>query len=648
MTDLMPEKIDLTSMRMSSEKLDQLREIVPEAFTEGKIDFDALRRSLGDAVETAPRDERFGLRWPGKSQLQQVINQPSVGTLVPQQDESVNWDTTENIIIEGDNLEVLKLLQKSYAGKAKMIYIDPPYNTGNDFVYPDNHVEGLQSYLEFSGQADSSGRKLQSNTESEGRYHANWLNMMYPRMYLARNLLRQDGVIMVSIDDWEVNHLRSLLNDIFGEENFVDTIIWKKRYGGGAKEKHLVSLHEYTLFFARNKNALKEIYIPLTNETVARYYKSRDSQFEKRGPYRTHPLEATKSMDARPNLVFPILSPDGTEIWPKRQWLWGRDRVSEALENGELEFIRSRDGDWSVHTKQYLIESSGEQRQGKATSIIDDVYTQHGTNEMIELFGDAKVFPFPKPSGFLQKLVQISTHPEENHLVLDFFAGSGTTGHAVMKQNADDKGNRKFILVQLPEPMEESKLLDDGTFCGTIAAICRERVQRAGSKIAAEHGGLNIDTGFRSYKLAESNFRPWDGRVPPMMTSARQASFMPQSLQLSIEDRLLQASNHIQPDATDNTLLVELLLKLGFKLTVPVSKEIMVAKTIYNVDDGLVLICLDRSITLDVIGAMAKRMPAEIICLDAGFSNDRTKVNAGQIIASQARDEETSIAFKVV
>jgi adenine-specific DNA-methyltransferase len=291
------------------------------------------------------------------------------------------------LFIEGDNLEVLKLLQKSYLGKVKMIYIDPPYNTGGEFIYPDNYSESLETYLEYTGQVDSEGKKFSTNTETDGRFHSKWMNMMYPRLFLAKNLLMDDGLIFISIDDNEVNNLKVICNEIFGEENFIDPIIWKKRYGGGAKEKYLVALHEYILVYCKNKNALNDFFIPLSEDAIKRYYTNRDEKFEKRGGYRTHPLEGMKSFDSRENLNFPIPAPDGTEVWPKRQWRWGKERVEEALRDKEIEFIKSKDGSWILSSKQYLMEVNGEIRKTKPFSIIDDVFTQHGTNEIVDIFG---------------------------------------------------------------------------------------------------------------------------------------------------------------------------------------------------------------------------------------------------------------------
>lgn len=649
---MQPEKLDLSSATISEEKLAQLRDLLPEIFHEGKINFDELKNALGEYVEDDPANERFGLRWPGKSKLQQVINTPSVGTLVPQPEESVDWDDTGNIIIEGDNLEVLKLLQKSYAGKVKMIYIDPPYNTGNDFVYPDKYASGLDTYLEFTGQKDENGQKLASNSDTSGRYHANWLNMMYPRLYLARNLLRQDGVIFVSIDDAEVVQARGMLNIVFGEENFVESLIWKRRYGGGAKEKEFVSIHEYVLVYSRSRDNLGEIFIPMSDDAAAKYYTKVDPE---RGPFRYQPLEPAKSMDDRPNLNFALEAPDGSEIWPQRQWLWGRDRFQMGRQNGELEFEHKSDGKWVVRRKQFLNEDEGNRRDTKPLSIIEGHYSQHGSAQVNQLLNSDTVFLFPKPTGLVEWLASLRFKTDyadslnKDDIILDFFAGSGTTGHAVMQQNAEDGGNRKYIMVQLPEPMEP-KTLDDGTELSTIADIARERVRRAGRKIAEEHPDKDLDTGFRAYRLASSNFQPWDGDNTSggMMQSARQASFMPQSQQLSLEERILQAADHLNPTADDLAILTELLLKLGEELTVPVEKLTLADKTVYAIDGNVRLICLEREVSLDVIRQMAAREPGEIICLDAGFADDQTKVNAGRIIATQAQHIEGAIAFKVV
>ncbi len=344
----------------------------------------------------------------------------------------------DNLIIHGDNLLALKSLLPSFSGKIKCIYIDPPYNTGNtgEWKYDDSVNSPMhQEWLGKEVDRDDLTR------------HEKWLCMMWPRLILLRDLLREDGVIFVSIDDNEVHHLRAIMDEIFGEDNFVDAIIWKKRYGGGAKEKYLVSVHEYILFYAKSVSNLDPIFVPSSPASIERYYKMKDDKFETRGPYRTHPLEATKSMGERKNLVFPIPAPDGSQVLPKRQWLWSKERVMTALEDGELEFSRTEKG-WTVHTKQYLKDKEGNTRQSKAFSLIDNVYTQHGTNEIIEMFGNAQVFPFAKPTNLIKTLVQVASSEENDDLFLDSFAGSGTTGQAVLALNAEDGGNRKFILIE--------------------------------------------------------------------------------------------------------------------------------------------------------------------------------------------------------
>ncbi len=360
--------------------------------------------------------------------------------LVPKKEKSLTDKVSlnDNLIIHGDNLIALKALLPTYAGKIKCIYIDPPYNLGNEnWIYNDKVNNPMM--LEWFGKVVD---------KEDFTRHDKWLCMMMPRLKLLRELLRDDGVIFISIDDVEIHHLRFLLDEIFGEDNFIDTIIWKKRYGGGAKEKYLVSLHEYILLYAKNLNVLAPIFVPLNQESVERYYQHKDDKYETRGPYRTHPLEATKSMGERKNLVYSIPGPDGSEIRPKRQWLWAKDRTIKALADNELEFTRDKDGQWTVHTKQYLRDVNGKTRASKAFSIIDSIYTQHGTNEIIAIFGDAQVFPFAKPSSLIKTLIQIGTSTDREDIILDSFAGSGTTAHAVLDLNNEDGGNRKFILVE--------------------------------------------------------------------------------------------------------------------------------------------------------------------------------------------------------
>lgn len=530
------DKLRMQTANKADENFKKLAAMFPNAVTETvnesgevvrAIDKDVLMQEISCKVVDG-NEERYQFTWPDKKKSVLLANAPINKTLRPvREDEtvptgadsegkpycstgSVDFDTTENLYIEGDNLEVLKLLQETYLGKIKMIYIDPPYNTGNDFVYNDEFGIGNEEWNGISGNYDADGNQivgaLERNTEANGRFHTDWLNMIYPRLKLAKDLLTDDGMVLISIDDCEQDNLRRLCDEVFGRRNFVDTLIWKKRYGGGAKEKYFVSLHEYVLVYCRNIDSLNELFVPLSDESAERYYSKRDSKYATRGGYRTHPLEAGKAMDARPNLIYPIPAPDGTMIMPKKQWLWSKERVMEALKNDDIEIVMGKDG-WVVSSKQYLREEDGSIRPAKMLSIIDDVYTQHGTNEMIQIMGNAKIFQYPKPSAFIKKLVSVVTENKDEY-VMDFFSGSAATAHAVMQLNAEDGGHRKFIMVQLPEVTDENSEAYKAGY-KTICEIGKERIRRAGAKIKEEAGlaAQNLDTGFRVLKCDTSNMK---------------------------------------------------------------------------------------------------------------------------------------------
>lgn len=608
---------------LTQRNIDEIAELFPGIITEVRdddgnlirlIDFDLLRQELSDNLIEGPQ-ERYQLDWPGKREALFAANAPIVKTLRPVRGESVNFDTTKNIFIEGDNLDALKLLQESYLGKVKFIYIDPPYNTGNDFVYDDDFAETTEEYLAKSGQIDDTGNRLVANTESNGRFHSDWLSMMYARLKLARNLLAEDGVICVSIDDIERDNLGKIMAEVFGAENFVDALIWKKRYGGGAKERHFVSLHEYVLVFARNIAALPNIEIALTADSISRYYTKRDANSEARGPYRTHPLEATKSMDSRPNLVYPIPGPSG-EIWPARQWLWSRERALAALEAGELEFVPGRDGKFTVHSKQYLQDEDGTQRRGKPFSIIDDVYTQHGTNEMIELFGDARIFPFPKPVSLLRKLID-ALAPNDGDIVFDFFAGSGSTAHAVMAQNASDGKTRSFIVTQIAEDTDDGSAAKKAGF-STIAALGRERIRRAGDKIRNEAGLLadQIDVGYRTLKVDTSNLTDVF-RTPDALG----------------QDELILYMDSVKPDRTGEDLLFQVLLDWGLELATPIVREQIDEHEVFVIEDGAMIACFDTVASAILVREIARRKPLRAVFRDASFATDADRINAEQVFA---------------
>jgi adenine-specific DNA-methyltransferase len=623
--DLMPQTTDL-----NAERLAKLKELFPDLFTdEGGLNETELKKLIDP--KSVNETERYEFRWFGKSNAKRKAFTPTAATLNYDAARSVNPDASENLIIEGENLKVLKLLLCSYREQIKCIYIDPPYNTGNDFVYSDNYSEDRLPYWKQTHVIDEYGVKIDTNTDANGRYHSNWMNMMFSRLLVARQLLRKDGVIFISIDDNEVHNLRKLCNEVFGEENFVDCIIWKKRYGGGAKEKYLVSLHEYVLMYAKDINLINPIYVETDQKAIDRYYKSKDENFEIRGAYRTHPLEATKSMGERKNLVFPIPVPDGTEVLPKRQWLWNKERVEKAIKKGELEFLKDKDGNWSVHTKQYLMDEDGNVREAKAFSIIENIYTQHGTNEIIDIFGNAQIFSFPKPTEFVKRLLKIGLE-ENDEIVLDFFGGSGTTGQAVMELNEADGGNRKFILVQLPELTDErSEAYKAGYH--RISDITIERNKRVVNRIIEEkraaHPNLFVNAdgeadalkglGFKVFKLEASYFPRTEWTPDPEATEDENVA--------SLKDYIKHKEAQLYIDFDHAKLLTEILLKEGFKLNYAVKPFVAItANEVLHVSDAdkEALVCVQKAdIANETVEYFKTNKDLKFICLERAL--DTTK-----------------------
>lgn len=536
--ELEPEKLDLKSAGPAIERRVELLQLFPEARTEGgKIDFEQLKRALGEIVDGGK--ERFGLIWPGKAECFKTIQTQSIAALRPAPKESVNFDTTDNVIIEGDNLEVLKLLQKSYLGKLKLVYIDPPYNTGNDFIYPDNYAESLDTYLEYTGQADSEGRKFGTNTEADGRFHSKWLNMMYPRLYIARNLLKDDGFLVLSIDDAEFIRARALLDEIFGEENHIAVLVWDKNRKNDAR--YFSVGHEYMIVVAKNKSLLSNQSVKLrepkegldeAKEVFDKLRRTHRDNWEAikrawRDFYRTVPDSDPRKQIGRFTRVGPRgpFRDDGDISWPggggpkyevlhpvtKKTskipaggWVYSTaDKLWEEYERGRVVF--GPDETTLPRQCRYLFESDGQVMPSVFYS-----YAQTATMEFVELMGD-RVFENPKNWRDLMRLVRYLSEP--NDIVLDFFAGSGTTAHAVLELNRQDGGGRKFILVQLPETT-------DRTDYPTIVDIAKERVRRVIKNLNDEDDGvLNLngaqkrDRGFRFFKLAESNFKTWDANA---------------------------------------------------------------------------------------------------------------------------------------
>lgn len=594
------------SFNLDEEKINELKQILPEAFADGKINWDVLKECLGDYIEDEDDDvEHFGLFWPGKKDAKRMATIPSKGTLIQLKGDGVNEEESNNVFIEGDNLEVLKVLQKSYSGKIKMIYIDPPYNTGNDFIYDDNFTEPLEDYLMKTGQIDEEGRSLTTNKKSDGRFHSKWLSMMYPRLKYSRDMLRQDGLIFISIDDNEIQNLKLVMNEIFGEENFVDTICWKKKYGGGAKEKYLVSVHEYILIYSKNKSELPEIMVEFDLAKARKFYKHKDENFDRLGYYRTHPLEAVKSFDIRSNLRYPIKAPDGSDVWPKRQWRWSKERFDEAVKNNEVIFSKNKNNEWVLSSKQYLNDESGVQRKTKAQSVIDDIFTQEGTKEIYELFGDAKIFPFPKPKSLLKKLIEIGGVNSDD-IVMDFFAGSGTIGDAIFEINSDLKKDIRFILIQMGEFTDpKSEAYKAGFY--KISDICKERLKKVVGK-------TNINFGFTSFKLGKSSFREWRDYKSDNIDT--------------LNDLFSQST--LIPNFELNNLIIEILLIEGFPLQS--KKTILMNYNNNNVFqfssqfcDHYILICLDSEIKKETVDILELNENDIFVCLDDAVS-DRDKI----------------------
>jgi adenine-specific DNA-methyltransferase len=624
-------KIDLNEPETKSAdivagNIDALKALFPEAFTEGKIDFEVLKGLLGAAIDE--RDEKYGLNWHGKRRARQIALTPSTGTLLPCPDESVDWDTTQNLMIEGDNLEVLKLLQKSYAGKVKLIYIDPPYNTGKDFVYPDDFRDSMKNYLELTGQVEG-GRKIGSNTDASGRFHTDWLNMMYPRLRLARNLLRSDGLIFVSVDDTEAANLKQVMSDIFGEENFLAAIAWEKRYTRSNNAKRFYSLKDTIIVFRKSES------VSVLRE--ARTDKSKDiysnPDNDERGDWTSSSYVNPATKAQRPNLVYPIQNPFTKEMveHPTHAWKYEISEHQRHVRENRLWWGQKGDAKFP-RLKNFLEEMQDglvpiDLWDYKSTGTTDE-----GGAEVKSLFGEA-VFDNPKPTKLIQRMLGLAPNSQGHEIVLDFFAGSGTTGHSVMAQNAADEGNRRYVLVQLPEPLDpenkEQKLAAE--FCKklgsalTIAELTKERLRRAAEKLRNENPLFAGDVGFRVFKLASSNIRAWEPDAA------------------NLENSLLKNAEHLVQGRKEQDVLYELLLKLGLDLCVPIEAKTIADKSVHSIGGGALMVCLAEGLTKDVIeplasgivawrAALAPAVDTRVVFKDSGFADDIAKTNMAAIL----------------
>lgn len=650
---------DGESANIVSENIERLKTIFPEAFNEGGINFDTLRQLLGDAAVVDEGEEKYGLNWHGKKKARQIALTPSTGTLLPCPEESFDWDSTKNLFVEGDNLEVLKLLQKSYAGKIKMVYIDPPYNTGKDFVYPDTFQDSINNYLELTGQVDG-GLKRSSNTETNGRFHTDWLNMIYPRLNLARSLLRDDGVILVSIDDAEFPNLRRVMDEIFGEENFLATLVWDRNRKNDAK--YFSVGHEYMAVYAKNESVLsenkvifrgekdgieevKEVFRKLeglhgsdyskVREGLFEYYKTiqdddpraplkRFTKVDEKGPYRDDgninwPGGDGPRYEVRhPVTNLPCKLPVSGWRYPNPERFW------EEVEKGRVVF--GADEKTVPRVRTNLFENTDQ-----VMVSVHYSYAQTSANEFISLFDGARVFDNPKPVVDLRRLTGYLTGPDD--LVCDFFAGSGTTAQAVMAQNAADGGNRRFILVQLPEPLDPQNKdqKNAADFCKklkkplTIAEITKERLRRAGEKVKEDNSGFDGDIGFKVFRLSSSNIKLWNPD------------------RRDLEETLLTHQEHLVDGRSEHDVLFELLLKRGIDLAAPVETRAVSGKNIYSIGYGVLFACLDENIASGDVEGLAQGIlqwhgelnpasDAHVFFRDSAFSDDVVKTNIAAIL----------------
>ena len=624
---------------LHQQQIDKLKQLFPEVVTEGKIDWQKLQATLGEAVDLG---ERYGLSWKGKSDVFATIQEKTVQTLHPDRANSVDWDTTGNMFIEGDNLAALKILHKAYYGKVKMIYIDPPYNTGNDFIYNDDFKQTRRSYEAEAGITDDEGNVVRDDglrTNTGGHKHSNWLNMMYPRLFLARNLLRQDGVIFVSIDDNEAHNLRLMMNEIFGEENYVNSFVWVNNLKGRQISGHgAARTYEYIVCFARKIDLITEFRanVEQLKRAMPSIYKGFDYEVksDKYGNYvlknELYNSNSAFNEDTRPNLIFDIFYNPNTcdikvfdvneisrldgyvKIDPKinndgihkyHAYRWSRDKV--VSESYNLEFVKTSDS-YKIYTKVRNIGST------IVKDVIADINTTHGSSDIARTNLDSKLFDFPKPTLLIYFLAMIGLR--ERDIILDFFSGSGTTAHAVAELNAEDGGNRRWICVQLPELTDEKSEAYKAGY-RTIAGIARERIRRAGAKIRADQAdklasrNVPLDLGFRAYRVGDSNFKQWNELVSDPEEIRQQA---------------LANLDPLEEGATDDDLLTELLLKRGASPLAQIDKH----DDFCFIPSEKLVICLAHSMTEELFTAILATKPSSIILLDRAFGDDiNLKVN---------------------
>jgi adenine-specific DNA-methyltransferase len=632
------DKLKMQTANKADENFKKLAAMFPNAVTETidengevvrAIDKDVLMQEISCKVVDG-NEERYQFTWPDKKKSVLLANAPINKTLRPCREESVDFDNTENLYIEGDNLEVLKLLQETYLGKIKMIYIDPPYNTGNDFVYADDFSQSAEEYLENSGQFDDEGNRLVQNTERNGRFHTDWLNMIYPRLKLAKDLLSDDGVIFISIDDNEVANLKKICDEVFGNNSFVSNIIWQKKTGA-SDAKGIATITEVILVYCKDKGFFESTFTRNTESYDLNRYKYTDEFVNKRGPYYIDNLDRG-GLQYSDSLNYGIKCPDGTVTFPNGRtefvndgwiWKWSKQKIEWARENKFIEFRPSstKASGWSVCYKNYLKvdnENKPIERAAPHKNMITDILNANAAAGMKELFGTNNYFNYSKPYDLIKRL--LSYVQLENSIILDFFSGSATTAHAVMQLNAEDGGKRKFIMVQLPEETEEkSEAYKDGY--KNICEIGKERIRRAAKKIAEENPEAKFDGGFRVLKCDTSNMK--------------EVYYNPAEYEPSLFSRL---EDNIKEDRTPEDLLFQVMLDLGVLLSSKIEATTIAGKKVFNVEDNYLIACFDDNVTEEVITEIAKQKPYYFVMRDSSMANDSVATNFEQIFAAYSPD----------
>lgn len=616
------EKLDMEVKNSNLNKIEKLKELFPNCVREENdkilIDFDTIIEEINP--ELYAKKEKYGISWAGKNNAILMCTNGTKNTLRPKINSSINFDTSKNIYIEGDNLEALKILQESYLEKIKCIYIDPPYNTGNDFIYNDSFNSTSEEELIKSGQIDNYGNRLVTNMNSNGKFHSNWLSMIYPRLKLARNLLKKDGVIFISIDENEYANLKKVCDEIFGESCYITTFIWQKRTGGGFSNTLISVNHEYILMYCKS-DSVKVIDIEKSEEDVCKIYNYEDEI----GKYKRRDLRKSGTADRRidrPTMYYGITAPDGTEIFPKKangedgRWTYSPDTFNRELLSNNIDFVQIN-GEWKVYYKERYDEKAGKTQKHESL-LTNLVSNTQGSKEIEELFGDKNYFSFPKPTQLIKYLVKMVV--DENDIVLDFFSGSGTTAQTVMQINSEEDMNLRYILIQLPEACDEKSEAYRNGF-NNLCELAQERIKRANKKYEN-----NKDKGLRVYYIDSSNMK--DIYYKPSELS-----------QLNLIDMM----SNIKEDRTNDDLLTQVLLDLGLPLDLSIEKKQINGNTLYFVANNLLIACFDDKVNIDIIDEISKINPLKVVFKDISFKSDKDKINLEERFKKLSPDTEISI-----